>query len=128
MILWVVLFVLVVAISFVLAAQSMRDFSEVPAKEAEYGLFLIRNTVALTPAVLDSIKNELLESKTIISFERLFKGGKSALVAFGPRELLLNHQSALDLLELEDYTQNVEVEHISAWEVVVKKDAKFEAK
>ncbi len=127
MILWVVLFGLVLGISFILAAQSMRDFSEIPSDEKEYSLFLIRHTQGLTPTLLDSIRNELLESKAIISFERLFKGSKSAMVVFGPRSLLLNHVSSLDLLELENYT-NVSPEFISAWEVVVKKDAVLQNK
>lgn len=126
MILWVVLFVLIVAISLVLAAQSMRDFSELPAKEAEYSLFLIRNTQNLTPQVLDAIRQELRESHSFISFERLFKGNKSALAVFGPRLLLLNHQTSLDLLELEDYSRTSYSENLSAWEMVVKKDANLE--
>ncbi len=126
MILWVVLLCLVVAISFVLATQSMRDFTQVPKAE-EYGLFLIRSIQGFNPAFLNSIRIGLLESKTIISFERLFKGKKSALVVFGPKRLVLNHQKSLDLLELEDYT-NVDVENISAWEVGLKKDAKLTQK
>jgi hypothetical protein len=127
MILWVVLFALVVAISFILAAQSMRDYSEDPEKDRNYSLFLIRNTQGLTPSVLSSIRNELSESKAIISFERLLKGRKSALVIFGPRDLVLNHKTSLDLLELEDYT-NVSVEEISAWEAGIKKDTKITQK
>ncbi len=127
MILWVVLFVLVIAISFVLAAQSMRDYSEIPEKGRDYGLFLIRNTQGLTEQVLSSIRSELSESKAIISFERLFKGKKSALVVFGPRQLVLNHKTSLDVLELEDYT-SVDITHISAWEVGVKKDTEVSEK
>ncbi len=127
MILWVVLFILVVAISFVLAAQSMRDYSEDPEKDRNYSLFLIRNTQGLSAQVLSSIKNELSETKSIISFERLFKGAKSALVVFGPRDLVLNHKTTLDLLELEDYT-NVAAELISAWEMGTRKDIKITQK
>lgn len=119
MILWVVLFVLVVAISFVLAARSMRDFTEVPQSNDDYSLFLIRKTQGLTLELLSSIHNELLKSNFIISFERLFKGNKSALVIFGPRKLLTHHQNLLDLLELEDYT-DVNIEDISAWEAGIK--------
>ena len=119
MILWVVLFVLIVAISFVLAARSMRDFTEIPNKDEEYSLFLIRQPQKLNTKLLESIHNDLAHSKSIISFERLFKGNKSALVVFGPKKLLVTQQNLLDLLELEDYT-NINVENISAWEVGIK--------
>lgn len=119
MILWVVLFVLVLAISFVLAAKSMRDFTELPSKDEEYSLFLIRNTSRFSAKLLNSIHEDLLGLGAVISFERLFKGKKSALVVFGPASLLLGYKDALDLLELEDYT-NVNVSHIFAWEAGIK--------
>lgn len=119
MILWILLFVLVVAISFVLAAKSMRDFTEVPSEEEEYSLYLIRKTPGLSKDILDSIHQDLSGQNRIISFERLFKGGKSALVVFGPSKLILKYKDSLDLLELEDYT-DVNVSHIFAWEAGIK--------
>lgn len=124
MILWVILFALVVLISFILAIQSMRDFAELPSKDGDYGLFLIRNIGGLNAQVLDSIRSRLLRSGSIISFERLFKGKKSALAVFGGGKLLLNYQDSLNLLELEDYT-NVNAEHISAWEAGIKGNGKL---
>lgn len=118
MILWVVLFVLVVAISFVLATQSMKDFAEIP-EDSEYGLFLIRNTQGLTGGFLTSIQADLKQLGVVISFERLIKGSKTALVVFAPKQMILRYTDFLNLLELEDYT-NLKVEDISAWEVSVK--------
>ncbi len=123
MILWIVLFVLVLAISFVLAAKSMRDFTEIPTKDEEYSLFLIRKTDNLNVQLLNSIHEELKKSGLIISFERLFKGKKAALVVFGPKRLLTKYTDLLDLLELEDYT-NVDVDIISAWEAGIKNSSK----
>lgn len=122
MILWVILFFLVVAISFILAAMSMRDFQQIPSITQEYSLFLIRNTKALDKSVLDTLYNELSKSDLIISFERLIKGNKSALVVFGPTKLISSFKDSFDLLELEDYT-NVDLEKISAWEVGVTNGA-----
>lgn len=102
MILWIVLFCLVLALSFVLAARSMRDFQEFPVL-GDYSLFLIKNPKNLTTQVLSSITN-LLKSGQILSFERLFKGGRGALVVLGPKELISRYNT-LDLLELEDYTK-----------------------
>ena len=119
MILWIVLFVLVVSISYVLAAKSMRDFTHIPDSQKEYGLYLIRNPSALNKHFLDSLIDYLVKSGAYISFERLFKGNKSTLVIFGPKILLAKYDDILNILELEDYT-DVEIEHITAWEAGVK--------
>lgn len=120
MILWVLLFVLVVAISFVLAVKSMRDYQEIPAQAGEeYALFLIRQPNALTKELLGSIHEDLLNSGLMVSFERLIKGTKAALVVFGPKKTFAVHKDHLDLLELEDYT-NVNIGQIAVWEVVIK--------
>ncbi len=120
MILWILLFGLVVAISFVLAFKSMHDFQEIPAEGGEeYGLFLIRRLSQLNKQLLTSFHKELSTSTLFISFERLIKGTKAALVVYGPKKILAKYKQQLDLLELEDYT-NVRPEQFAAWEVVVK--------
>ncbi len=120
MILWLVLFVLVIAISLMLAFQSMRDYQETPKHfKIEYGLYLIRNTPGLKATVLDSIHSQIVKEGLIVSLERLFKGSKSALVIYGPKNILTNLSDKLSLLELEDYTK-VNSEHISVWEIGVK--------
>lgn len=115
----IILFILVILISFFLALNSMRIFEMKPNSKFEHGLFLIRNPGYLTPEVLSSIFADLSKMDLLISFERLFKGLESALVVFGPKVVLLKHQEALNLLELEDYT-NLDVANISIWEVGVK--------
>lgn len=120
MILWVILFLLVVATSFVLAVKSMKDFTDIPQNaKQEYGLFLIRKIQGFNATLLSHLNEKLLESGSILSIERLFKGKKSALVVYGPRKILLSLNHVLDLLELEDYT-DVNVGHISAWEIGIK--------
>lgn len=124
MILWVLLFILVVVISFVLAVKSMHDFQEIPAHTGEeYSLFLIRRPHELTGEVLSSIHENLLTAGLIISFERLIKGTKAALVVYGPKKVLSKFEYTLDLLELEDYT-GVNSGQFTAWEVVVKNAVK----
>lgn len=120
MTLWFILFGLVVAVSFVLALRSMADFEENPQEKKDaYGLFLIRNPSALNLSLLDSIHEQILRKGLIISFERLIKGRESALVIFGPKEVLRHFSSTLNLLELEDYTQNPD-DQIFAWEMGLK--------
>lgn len=112
MILWILLAVCVVAISFVLAIKSMRDYQEIPSGNS---LFLIRQSKELLRQ-LNKIYDDLARSNLSLSFERLFRGNQSALAVFGPTEILTKYKNSLDLLELEDYT-NVSNNEISAWEV-----------
>lgn len=118
MILWFVLFFLIIAISFVLAYQSMKDYVEKPTLSA-YGLYLIRNPLVFTAQLLDEIYLNLSSQDSLISFEKLFKGQKSALVVFGPKAILNKFTPQLNLLELEDYT-NVDPSAVAAWEMIIK--------
>ncbi|EKD84968.1 MAG: hypothetical protein ACD_38C00123G0003, partial [uncultured bacterium] len=89
MILWLILFLLIIGISFILAFRSMKDYQEIPkASKVEYGLFLIRRTDSFDAGVLGSIGKFMLDNSLIISLERLFKGNKAALTIFGPKEIL----------------------------------------
>lgn len=104
MIFWILLFILVIVISYLLAYLSMRNFHEAPTSlDRDYGLFLIRKTSNLTPSLLSEFNEQMLKEKFIISFERLFKGHQSTLVIFAPRKLIQKHMAVLDLVELEDY-------------------------
>lgn len=121
MIIWVILFVLIIAISFVLAYRSMVDYQEIPQKKEEnYGLYLVRASHELTNNLLDSIRTNLLSHVGVISLERLFKGKKSALCIFGPKNILEDLTEKLQLLELEDYTTGITDENIDIWEVGIK--------
>lgn len=129
MILWIALFILIIGISFVLALQSMKDYQEIPQQsKTEYGLFLIRQTTAFTPGLLNSLHHIMLKKGLVISIERLFKGHKAALTLFGPKEILVQYSNQLDLLELEDYTLNLDGKNIHAWEVGVKEANRLNTK
>ena len=120
MILWIVLFVLVLAISFVLALKSMRDYQEIPSQlGGDFSLFLVRNTKGLNEHFFNSLHSDLLQSGLNISIERLFKGKESALVLFGPKSLLAKYKQLFNLLELEDYT-DCEIDKVVTWEVGLK--------
>lgn len=117
MIIFVALFILVVVISFILAYLSMKDYKQVPKlTKKEYSLFLIRKSINLTNSVLESISTNSKKANFLISLERSFKNGKSALTIFGPKSFLLQFSKILDLLELEDYTK-VPSSDVSVWEV-----------
>lgn len=121
MILWFILFLIIVIISFILAYQSMRDFQEKPftVKGVENSLFLIRHPQNFTIDMLTAIHGLVLTEKHIISIERLVKGTRSALVIFGPKQLLQSLTLQLHLLELEEYAK-MDRTKITAWEMGVK--------
>lgn len=120
MIFIILLFVLVIIISFLLAFLSMKDYKHTIDKKGDYTPFLIRNTQNLSAGVLDSLHQSAKISDSIISFERLFKDGQSALVVFGMRSILSQFPQ-LNLLELEEYS-HVPKNDISIWEISIKKD------
>ena len=122
MILWVLLFIGIVIISFILALRSMRDYQEIP-RSTHYGLFLIRKPQELS-GVFNLLSDEYLKAGQLLSFERLFKGSKSALVMFGPISLPKT-AGQLDLLELEDYT-DVDPAHIAIWEMGIREGGEWE--
>lgn len=111
---FIIIFLIIIIISFFLAFASMKDFQEIPEVEKN-SLYLIQNPQALTLNLINELKSRL--KSEIISLERLFKGTKSALVVFGPKKVL-EQFSNLNLLELEDYT-NLKSSK-SAWEMATK--------
>ncbi|MCL4366184.1 hypothetical protein M1437_03065 [Patescibacteria group bacterium] len=127
MILWIILFFIVVAISFVLALQSMRDYQQSPQQsQVDYGLFLIRQLASFDKDLLDSLKNTALGKGLIVSFERLFKGKQAALTIFGPKKILGQFTDKLNLLELEDYSLNLNNKDVLVWEMGVKNSNKLD--
>ena len=121
MILWLALFILVIAISFILALGSMREYQEIPLKsKEEYGLFLIRNIVNLDAALLESLREHIAKDGLLLSIERLFRGQKAALTIFGPKRILENFKAELSLLELEDYSLNLNSNDLHIWEMGTK--------
>lgn len=122
MIVWLILFLLVIGISFLLSLRSMKDFAEIPQKsKLEYSLYLIRKSSNLSVALLQSIHDDLTKKGLVVSLERLFKGSESALCIFGPQKILSNYLDRLDLMELLDYTANFNTENTTVWEVDFKR-------
>lgn len=120
MLLWFLLFGLIVSISFFLAYQSMQDFQEKAVfTGGENSLYLVRHPLRLDQQLLDEIHERSLAEGYIFSIERLFKGNQSAMVIFGPKQILQQYTQPLHLLELEDYTA-VDLSKVTAWEMGVK--------
>ncbi|OGE25713.1 hypothetical protein A3C32_01240 [Candidatus Daviesbacteria bacterium RIFCSPHIGHO2_02_FULL_41_14] len=127
MVIWLLLFFIVILISFVLAIRSLRHYRENPARlGVTFSLYLIQNTSALTESLLEELNREVLEKRLVISFERLYKGDKKALIIYGPSLLLTNRVEKLGLLELEDYAIRTHL-HTQALEIGVKANADFQA-
>lgn len=112
-----IVFAVVGVVSFFLAKRSMQDFQESPEPSSSYGVFLVR-----TPRSVDEDFLRLLEHSfkdTIVAFELLFKGQERALVVYCPLKFEKRFPN-LHLLELEDYSENVDTKNILAWEVEAK--------
>lgn len=130
MIIWIILFIVVLGVSFVLAFQSMTNYHGNPRHNTRsYTLFLIRKPEALTSDILAKIYNQARAGQLTISFEKLIKGPREALVVFGSASLLRPLTSVLDLLELEDYSKRIDPlklagtnYNIIAWEVGSKNE------
>lgn len=117
MLTWIILFVIVVFISFVLAFRSMVDYQEKPFNLAiQYSVYLIKNQYGLTEDVLKNLHRDTVKDNFILSFERLLKGDKSALVVFGPKTVLKSFVDILGLVELEEYSKK-QPAAFGAWEI-----------
>ena len=127
MLLWIALIFVLTAIAFVLALSSMSDFRIFATPGKKYSLFLIRNIAVLDSLILQQLHPLVIKDKSLISIERLFKGKESALVIFGPRDILLNFKDQLSLLELEEYS-TIQTEDFNTWEMGIKPQVKLEVK
>lgn len=114
---WLGLFLIILAASFILAYLSMKNYQEIPPP-LENGLYLIRNPAAITEALLDKLHEKLSASGLLVSLERLYKGEKKAWVIYGPVKIL-PRLTQLNLLELEDYT-NVPVPGVNSFEMELR--------
>ena len=120
MIFWIIIFIIVIFISLILAVLSMKDYSKIQKiPNIEYGLFLIRRTSHLSLEILNNIWTDL--ENDLVSFEKLFKGEESALLIYGPKDLLKSFYFELNLLELEDYIPKDE-DSLYFWEFGLKGD------
>lgn len=122
MIIWIILFAAIIIISFVLAFRSMRDYHEIPThSQTAYSLYLIKNEANLTEDLLTRINAIIDQKRLVISFERLCKESKKALVIYGPVAILKTFSEELNLIELEDYAlDNIKTQPKLAWEISSK--------
>lgn len=130
MLIWIALFLVVLVISFILAFQSMGSYYERAANfSTEYSLFLIGKPEDLSVKLLGELHDASLKNNLIISFERLFRGQRRALVVFGPTFILRPFSDILGLSELEDYSRKVDADKgvipagLLTWEVGIKSSA-----
>lgn len=120
MLIWLVIFFIILGISFILALRSMADYKLQPSNfKTSYSLFLVTKPSTFNAQIITQLHQAILPDKLILSLEKLVKGSKQALVIFGPTQKLLSFTDILGLMELEDYSQKTENE-ILAWEVGTK--------
>ncbi len=118
MIIWIVLFLFITAVSFWLAMRSMRNYQQKPGHfKTQYALYLVQRPEQLTPELIEELYKAATPTRAIISFEKLAKGLRRAVVVYGPVSLLQPFVQPLGLIELEDYAENVPVEQQTVWEI-----------
>lgn len=101
-----------------MALKSMANFREKPINfKVNYSLYLVRKTEFVTSELINKLYQSILAEGLIISFERLFKGFKKALVVFGPVHILSRYSQIMGLLELEDYTKEIDPDQFLFWEM-----------
>lgn len=121
MIIWILLFVIVTTLSFWLAMRSMRNYQQKPKHfNTTFSLYLIQRPEQLTAEVIEELYKAAVPTRAILSFEKLAKGLRRALVIYGPVQLLQPFVQTLGLIELEDYTENISAEQQTVWEVTSK--------
>lgn len=119
MVIWIILFAVTFAISLFLAYRSMSDYYEQASHfPVPYSQYLVGSPEALTAEVLYRLHQSAYDGRLILSFERLFKGNRRALVVFGPTTLLHSLVEPLKLTELEDYSRKVDKEEVKEGRVV----------
>lgn len=113
---WSLIILSILAISVFLAVRSMHDFQEDPARAGlEYGLFFIQKPGALI-TLLPTLYSQLLKERLIVSFERLNRGGKIALVWYAPKLIAGKYDKELGLVEIDDYTNKTDRKNVSVLE------------
>lgn len=123
---WMIIFFLIAIVSFILALRSMVTFRQNPKDiSSDWGVFLIGNPQNLTQDLLDQLYQLCLNKRLIISLERLFKEGKTALVIFGDKSILGTFSQNLGLLELEDYSSAANAKNALVWDYSVKRGARL---
>lgn len=123
MFIWILLFILSVVISYFLAYRSMKNYRERPQHfRTDSTLYLIQNPINLTESLLSQLLQSAKNNNSILSFERLFRGKRQALIVFGPSSLLADYKESLSLLELNDYTEKFtsKLEGVQVWEMIGK--------
>ncbi len=117
---WFILGLLVIYLSFVLARKSLKNYQDMPS--GENGLFLLRDLQYFDDVFLEKI---CMQTGSIFSLEKIYKGGQGALVLFAPKRVG-EGIVGLSPLEIEDYTQKISEDRVQVWELNVgkKKGAK----
>jgi len=133
---WLIIILAIIVVSFFLALRSMRTYKEVPTTKVPYGLFLIKNEqLLLENGVMNKIYDFCLESNAIISLERLFNGNEKALVLYAPQNVG-QFVPELSLLEIEDYLlkapktpqKKVLIDEAVVWSIKPKNEANITVK
>lgn len=123
MINWVILFFLSFLTALILTFRSMRRYQCLSSNfSAEYGIYLMQKPQNLTNQLINHLHQMMFSKRFLLSFEKLQKGSKIAHVLFGPKLILDPLSPELGLVELEDYTQNINPQNTTIWEMALSQN------
>ncbi len=116
---WILIIIGLFLLSLALSFRSMHDFQESPHKKITHGLFLVRNMANFNQDFLEDLKARASVKPRILAFEKVIKGPHQAILMYGPHSFIEQFPE-LNLLELEDYTDRLIIQEITAEELTLK--------
>lgn len=120
---YILLFIIIIAISAFLAFRSMKSFQEIPSATHKYSLFLLKNPKAFSLDTLTKLYAHSLSSKLIFSIEVLLKGNQAALALYAPASTA-SLLPELQPIEIEDYLGVEHLNQIYSWAIQPKNNPK----
>jgi len=127
---WLIIILAIIVVSFFLAIRSMRTYKEIPTTKYPYGVFLIQNeSLVFEDGILNKLYEFCSQSNAIVSLERLFNGPQKALVLFAPQNIG-QYIPELALLEIEDYlakntSKTIDKNNAVVWSIKPKDESKL---
>lgn len=105
MIVWIIL--LIIIGSIILSINTFISHRRKIRRAANYSLFLIGNPTSLSLDLINQLYQRFNHSGFVLSFEKLSRGQKEALVIFAPGFLIRPFSLPLRLTEIEDYSHSL---------------------
>lgn len=122
MIIWFIISGVIIIGSAVLAISSIRKYSHSYTNTVNFGVFLIQNPKIINQEFFNKLLSKFSAQRLTFSLETLIKGSDKAFVTYMPKYLAYHFPEAR-FLEIEDYSQQIEIENIDIYSISVIESA-----